>query len=197
MNFSAPWVARRVPRTAFVAGIALILFVGGCMARELLNGGEGFSIGVTNVSDQEIESIYYEDSRLYSLKYANTAAGGGGQRPWKGKRPAMGGYPTMQDNGKKVPEQLTVSWRDAPERGQPSYTGKLNGPYTVDIRSRIPAEVLSQAKKEGFMVEISLEIANGPILVNWQLTESKYNKPGDHNSGHQTIVHRQDGDSFK
>ena len=181
--------ASRLGRNALV--IALLIVVGGasCMARDALYGGEGFGISAGNLGSVELESVEVAGVGADQEKYAMQA----GARPLTGPQPSFASGDTPSDLGKRIPEKVAVSWRDLPENGQPSYTGTQHGPHIVDIRSRIPAEVLSQARKRGFMVEISLEIPAVPIVMNWQLVESR----SITGSGNGVRFIRQGGDSFK
>ena len=180
--------ASRLGRNALV--IALLIVVGGasCMARDALYGGEGFGISAGNLGSVELESVEVAGVGADQEKYAMQA----GARPLTGPQPSFASGDTPSDLGKRIPEKVAVSWRDLPENGQPSYTGTQHGPHIVDIRSRIPAEVLSQARKRGFMVEISLEIPAVPIVMNWQLVDYQLDDPNG-----QKVKLRQGGDSFK
>lgn len=180
--------ASKLGRSVLVAGLLFVVIGASCMARDALYGGEGFGISAGNLGLVELESVVVRGVGADKEEYSARA----GARPLTGPQPSFASGSTPSDLGMRIPEKVAVSWRDLPEKGKESYTGTLHGPHIVNIRSRIPAEVLSQARKRGFMVEISLEIPSVPIVMNWQLVDYQL---GDANG--QKVKLRQGGDSFK
>ncbi len=170
-----------------LTGVAV--FAAGCVTASDVYGGEGFGIGAINFGNSEVEQIKVsgvgDDRRQYHAQ--------AGQRPFRGARPAFPRSSVSQDNEQRIPEKVSVVWRDLPPQGQPSYTGAQHGPFVIDIRPRIPVEVLSKARTNGFFIEVGLEINDGPIIMNWQLVESK----SITKTGNGIAVIRQGGDSFK
>lgn len=78
--------------------------------------------------------------------------------------PSFGGN---QLNPHKIPEEVLITWREMPPSGGQPYTGELKGPYRVKVRERIPDEVLKQARRDGFSVNLSFSAGELPILFNW------------------------------
>ena len=169
------------------AGVAAVAV--GCVTKRELYGGEGFGIGAINFGSTELEEIKVSgvgnDRDVYRAQ--------AGQRPFKGAKPSFPSADTSPDNNQRIPNAVSVSWKEMPAQGQPSYTGTQRGPFLVAIRPRIPSDVLSKARAEGFAVTIGLEINNGPIVLNWQLIEFK----SVTRTGNGIAVIRQGGDSFK
>ena len=168
--------------------MAVAVFVAGCVTTSDVYGGEGFGIGAINFGNSPVEQIRVsgvgDDRRQYHAQ--------AGQRPFKGLRPAFPSADHFQDNKRRIPEEVSVSWRDLPAQGQPSYTGTQRGPFVATIRSRIPLEALKKAQARGFFIEIGLEINDGHIVVNWQLVDFEMDKE----NGQKTVISR-GGDSFK
>jgi hypothetical protein len=104
--------------------------------------------------------------------------------------PSFGGAQYSAENGHRVPEEAEVSWRELPPAGAPPYTGELKGPYRVVVRSRVPADMLALAAKDGIVLQLSFSVGQLPILFNWRVLD--YTQPGP---GTKTVA--QGGDSFK
>jgi hypothetical protein len=104
--------------------------------------------------------------------------------------PEFGGARYLAENGHRVSEEVEVSWREVPPPGAPPYTGELKGPYRVVVRSRVPADMLALAAKDGFVLQLSFSVGQLPILFNWRVID--YTQPGP---GTKTVA--QGGDSFK
>ena len=177
-----------IARRGLIALAGLAAVGVGCVTKRELYGGEGFGIGAINFGTAEVEAVKIlgvgDDRREYHAQ--------AGKRPFLGARPAFPSASIFQDNEQRIPETVSVVWRDLPSQGQPSYTGTQRGPFVVAIRSRIPPEVLRKARSRGFFVEIGVEINDGPIIMNWQLVDYEMDKPKG-----QIQVVRQGGDSFK
>ena len=177
-----------IARRGLIALAGLAAVGVGCVTKRELYGGEGYGIGAINFGKTELEEIRVsgvgDDRDTYHAQ--------AGQRPFKGARPSFPNPDTAPDNNQRIPNAVSVSWKEMPAQGQPSYTGTQRGPFLVDIRSRIPPEVLRQARTSGFFVEIGIEINDGPIVMNWRLVDYEMDKP----KGQKKAV-RQGGDSFK
>ncbi len=180
-------MTKNAPLKLFVFACAAI-FVGGCMTTNDVYGGEGFGIAAGNFGKTEIEQVRIsgvgDDKRQFDAS--------AGLRPFLGDRLSFARASTLQDNRQRIPEKVSVIWREMPPAGQPSYTGPQRGPFVIDIRSRIPPEVLRKVRSRGFAIEIGVDINDGPINMNWQLVDYQTEKP----NGQKTVV-RQGGDSFK
>ena len=178
-----------IARRGLIALAGLAAVGVGCVTKRELYGGEGFGIGAINFGKTELEEIRVsgvgDDRDTYHAQ--------AGQRPFKGARPSFPSADTFQDNEQRIPENVSVRWREMPAQGQPSYTGTQRGPFLVAIRSRIPSDVLRKARSRGFFLEIGVEINDGTIVMNWQLVESK----SITQTGNGIAVIRQGGDSFK
>lgn len=81
----------------------------------------------------------------------------------------IGGHRFDADSAHRVPDQVQVTWRDMPEPGAKDYTGKLHGPYTVKVRSEIPAQYLRQAGDPDHVMGISILFNEGGARLNWKL----------------------------
>ncbi len=149
----------------------LLPFLGGCAAQAMgtLRGGENAAYAVSNNSKYDIESV-----EIVSVDKFKQSLGG---QSYQNANPAFkfgfGGNQYMSDTGHIVPESVLVSWRELPEAAQPPYTGTLHGPHKVQIRQRIPKEVLATARKNGLTVQISLTAGQLPIVFHWMLSEYK------------------------
>lgn len=179
----------KTARRTLIALAGFVVLVGGCVTKREMFGGEGFGIGAANFGQYEIEEVTVSASNDPGNVYHAQA----GQRPYRGARPSFPRASTLQDNQQRIPEKVSVMWRDMPTQGQPSYTGTQHGPFVISIRSRISPEVLRKARTDGFSVEIGIEINDGPLVMNWQLVESK----SVTGTGNGKEVLRQGGDSFK
>jgi hypothetical protein len=179
----------KAKRRSLIAVAVLLTSGAGCVAKNELYGGEGFGIGAANLGQHEIEEVTVSAASDPGNVYHAQA----GQRPFLGARPSFPSASTFPDNQQRIPEKVSVMWRDLPAQGQASYTGTQRGPFVVTIRSRIPSEVLRKARSRGFFIEIGLEINDGPIVMNWQLIESQ----SITRTGNDIATIRQGGDSFK
>jgi hypothetical protein len=83
---------------------------------------------------------------------------------------APGGAQYPADTGLRVPEKVVVSWRELPPPGAEPYTGELQGPYIVEVRSRIPADVLRMASRDGYVLNLIFAFGESPVLFNWRLS---------------------------
>lgn len=91
---------------------------------------------------------------------------------WRG-----GGALAPADTGHRVPERVAVSWRLPPKLGQEALKGDLMEPYEIELRSRIPKEVLEAVgiAAKDMILEIAISVGVFPIQVRWQLTD--FNRP--------------------
>ena len=157
-------------RTKAIIMLALIQSLMGCAAQAMgvIRGGENAAYGATNNSSNDVEQVRVIDAKpnsdfwVFSQSYQPAAPR---------VKYGFGGNQYRSDTGHKVPEAVLVTWRELPAPGQPPYTGTLHGPYKVQIRERIPKEVLAMAKEEGLVMQVSLTAGQLPILFNWMLTD--------------------------
>jgi hypothetical protein len=127
--------------------------------------GEAFGIGAANYGAVAIEKMWVGGVDEKKHQYDGHSF----TRPYIGAKPVFSNTSTFQDNKQRIPEKVAVRWQDYPGNGKPSYTGKLNGPFVVEIRSKIPSKVLSYAAKRHHSIQIGLGINDGPITMNWAL----------------------------
>lgn len=157
-------------RRIIIMGAAL-LFLTGCSAQAmgLLRGGENAKYGASNTAPREIEQVNVEgiDGRPY---FSQSGQRADTRKPGVKYVPGFGGD---QLNPHKIPEEVLITWREMPPPGGQPYTGELKGPHRVKVRSRIPDEVLKQARRDGFSVNLSFSAGELPILFNWELVEYK------------------------
>lgn len=137
-------------------------------------GGEDASYTLVNLSSQTLESLLCsapnqpgvvyasnvsQDSNLDMLQYVGLSVGA-----------SLHYYPRA--SGHKIPEKVAVSWRDLPPPGGKAYSGLLHGPFILDVRSRIPAEVLRQVRSDPFVAVLSFGAGKGErALFNWALVD--------------------------
>lgn len=140
-------------------------------AGAMFDGGEAFGIGAANYGSVPVENGRVDGVGADKRSYDSQSL----KRPYLGQRPSFAAASIFQDNKQRIPDRVSVSWLDMPEQGNPSYSGKINGPFIVEIRSRIPAEVLQYAKRRLFSIDIGLAINNGPVLVDWALYRTPEN----------------------
>lgn len=116
----------------------------------------GFEMGRLEAADEEL--LLDEGLTIPALPP--------GAPGWSGGGPLMFG-----DTGHRVPNRVKVSWRLPPREGQGRYKGDLVGPFTLELRSKIPDEVLNAATKRGRILQIAVSVGIIPILVRWRLIE--------------------------
>lgn len=150
-----------------------LLFLSGCAAQamELLRGGENAKYGASNTAPREMEQVRVVDANNPNRWYfSQSGQGADTRKPGVKYVPSFGGNHL---NPHKIPEEVLITWREMPPPGGQPYTGELKGPYRVKVRERIPDEVLRQARRDGFLVELSFSVGEPPILFNWKLVGYK------------------------
>jgi hypothetical protein len=148
---------------AGLSAIASAISCGGAGA--MFEEGEAFGISAANYGNAPIENKWVGGVDGNIHQYDGHAF----TRPFRGAKPVFANTSTLQDNKQRIPDKVGVRWQDYPGDGKPSYTGKLNGPYVVEIRPKIPKEVLRYATKRFYSIQIGLGINDGPITMNWAL----------------------------
>ena len=105
-----------IARRGLIALAGLAAVGVGCVTKRELYGGEGYGIGAINFGSTELEEIRVsgvgDDRDTYHAQ--------AGQRPFKGARPSFPNPDTAPDNNQRIPNAVSVSWRDMPAQGQPS-----------------------------------------------------------------------------
>ncbi len=81
------------------------------------------------------------------------------------------------DSGDPVPEQVEVTWRKLPQQGQALYRGDIEGPYTIKVRSRIPADVLNKSHEVGYDLSLMFLVGKKPVTFCWRLGDYKSSPP--------------------
>ncbi|GEM_PF-3319481 len=152
--------------------IGLLQFLSGCavQAGGLFGSGENASYSVRNSAPREMEDVQVVGAA--GMPYAGQL-----RQPANTWKPSAE-YPRQMPNfggnrlnPHKIPEEVLITWREIPPSGGQPYTGELKGPYRVKVRERIPDEVLKQARRDGFSVNLSFSAGELPILFNWKLVD--------------------------
>lgn len=160
-------------RHMLCAGVGLGL--SGCGLSTIARGGETASYSLFNgTKDQHFEmaGILRPGSKYEIVRVLRMPAPPPNAIGWRG-----GGALAPADTGHRVPERVAVSWRLPPKPGQEELKGDLVGPYEIELRSRIPAEVLEAVgiAAKDMILEIAVSVGVLPIQVRWQLTD--FNRP--------------------
>jgi len=162
-------------RQMLCAGAGLGL--SGCGLSRIARGGETVSYALFNATrDQALEV-----SMMHRVGAKNELITAGPFRMYIPPPNAIGwqggGALYMADTGHRVPERVLVSWRLPPKEGQEELKGDLMGPYEIELRSRIPKEVLEAVgiSAQRMRLEIAVSVGVLPIQVRWQLTD--FNRP--------------------
>ena len=179
-----------------MVALAQLLSGGAAQAMGLFSRGENASYSATNLNLRTVEDVELTgsdgrsyDSALsmeqYSLRpvFTYTPFQGGG---------AGGGNQYMSDTGHKVPEEMSVTWRELPPVGDKPYTGQRKGPFRIKVREKIPKEVLAAIRKHGVSLRLIVAFSDNQLLVDWQLIDYDLDNPTS-----AIKVLRQGGDSFK
>lgn len=81
-----------------------------------------------------------------------------------------GGSAQLPDAGHRVPEQLQAAWRSG---------GMQRGPLAIELRARIPADVLEKIRgNTRYQLEIGVGAGDNRPTVRWRLIEKVPDKPG-------------------
>lgn len=130
---------------------------------------EEFVVGAWNPTGQELEQV-----RVIDLSNPNrwwfSQSGQPPHPAWPNVPPAH--IPAFGGNGHsgRIPDAVTIQWRDLPPPGAKPYTGTLHGPFTVaNIRARIPPDILRKARQDKYVLHISVSSGVVPVLLNWKL----------------------------
>lgn len=167
-------------RRFFLISLAPVSVCACAPARTFLLRGETASYAAFNPSDQngfEMGRLEAADKKLLLDERLRIPALPPGAPGWSGGGPLMFG-----DTGHRVPDRVKISWRLPPREGQARYKGDLVGPFELDLRSRIPDEVLGAATKHGRILQIAVSVGVVPILVRWRLIE-----PNPDGRGHREM----------
>ncbi|MBS0511777.1 MAG: hypothetical protein JSR42_11475 [Proteobacteria bacterium] len=172
-----------------LSGTSVLL---GCANAETLTfSDEEFIIGAWNACDRELEDVRVEDARNPEKWWFSQL----GQHPRPIRpdtkfplRPSFGGD---QRSG-RIPDAVTVQWREMPPPGAKPYTGELKGPFLITgIRSRIPADRLRMAREPLYVLSVEFSAGVEPIRFDWMLR--RFSEGG--RGGTKEIAFG--GDSFK
>jgi len=72
-----------------------------------------------------------------------------------------------------LPDTVRVTWREGTESGKYWSTGRVVGDYTIQVRERVPAEVLRYANAaRGRMVRLLFRIKDDGVLLGWDVEET-------------------------
>lgn len=155
---------------------ALLNLLAGCgsVGAGLFSSGENISFSFWNASSRELESLAVTKPGEPRVKWASQ--GGMKPRPSGSKEPSFGGDRYFADNNQKIPEEVDVSWREMPPPGGAPYTGELKGPYRMEVRSRIPPDILKMAGKNGYVLSVTWSMGVEPVKFNWKLESRTFDK---------------------
>lgn len=157
----------------------------------ILETEEEFATGAWNASDRELEQVRLLDARDANIWWFSQSA----QHPRppapnaaQPLRPGFGGY---RRSG-RIPDAVTVQWREMPPPGAKPYTGELKGPFLIkSVRSRIPPDILRLAREPRHVLYLEFSAGVEPVRFDWMLR--RFNGTG--RGGPQEIAFG--GDSFK
>ena len=158
---------------------AALQFLSGCAAQAMgvMRRGENAGYGASNVSARELEQVRVVDAanpdRWYFSQSGQPVGTYGNfvPAPDAKKNPGYGGNRYMSDTGHKVPEAILISWREMPPPGGQPYTGKLVGPFKILVRSKIPPNVLEQARRDNISLEFGFSAGEVPPYMQWRLED--------------------------
>ncbi|TAH48573.1 MAG: hypothetical protein EYC67_05050 [Betaproteobacteria bacterium] len=172
--------------SAFLAGCARAGSIGGILETE-----EEFVMGAWNASDRKLEDVRVADHGrpevwwFSQLRQRPRPQGADSPQPL---RPGFGGD---QRSG-RIPDAVTVQWREMPSPGARPYTGELKGPFTIlNVRSRIPPDILRLAREPRYVLYLQFSAGVEPVRFDWMLR--RFTETG--RGGPQEIAFG--GDSFK
>lgn len=159
-------------RRVFILAIAPVTLSACSAAKTILRRGESVSYALFNPSHRnsfEMGRLEAPDEELLLDEGLSVPALSPGAPGWSG-----GGPMFFADTGHRVPDRVEVSWRLPPREGQARYKGDLVGPFTIELRSRIPAEALAALSTPGIRrrIEIGVSVGVLPILVRWLLVDT-------------------------
>lgn len=164
---------------------AALQFLSGCAAQAMgvMRRGENAGYGASNVSSRELEQVRVVDAANPDREYFGQSGqpvmtyGNYVPPPGTKTRPSYGANRYMSDTGHKVPEAILISWREMPPPGGQPYTGKLVGPFKILVRSKIPPNVLEQARRDKVSLNFGFSAGEVPPYMVWRLEDE--NVPSD------------------
>ncbi len=149
-----------------------------CAAMGSVRQGENATYGIRNIAPEAIEQVRMADADDPGRSYAagGSRMHGNPTQPIEAYFPhvtlGFGGGRYMSDTGHRVPEAVLITWRQDHAPDAQPYTGEPVGPFRVEVRSRIPTEVLALARKDEYVLGLSFTAGMLPIYFNWRLTIS-------------------------
>lgn len=178
-------------RRQFLSLSSASLLAGCTHAESLVSADEEFIIGAWNACDRELEQVRVKDARNPEKWWFSQLLQH--PRPIQPEtkfplRPSFGG----DLRSGRIPDAVTVQWREAPPAGAEAYTGELKGPFLITgIRSRIPAHILRMARQRLYVLSVEFSAGVEPIRFDWMLR--RFSEGG--RGGTKEIAFG--GDSFK
>jgi hypothetical protein len=156
-------------RRDFLVLSSATLFTGCASDRRAIFAPEEFAVAAWNAGGREIEDIVVADKSRPNVWWFSQLK----QRPhpaWPNIPPSQGpGFGGNFRSG-RIPDAVTVQWREMPPSGGKPYTGKLVGPFPVlGIRSRIPPDILRMAREERYVLNITFTSGVEPVRFDWML----------------------------
>lgn len=178
-------------RRQFLSLSGTSVLLGCANAETVMFSDEEFIIGAWNACDRELQDVRVEDHKRPEKWWFSQLV----QHPRPIRpdtkfplRPSFGGD---QRSG-RIPDAVTVQWREMPPPGAKPYTGELRGPFLITgIRSRIPADILRMAREPLHALSVEFSAGIEPIKFDWMLR--RFSEGG--RGGSKEIAFG--GDSFK
>jgi hypothetical protein len=139
--------------------------LGGLMG---MDDGDHVAYSLWNASNLEVQKTSLTSIDGQGLNSSLVRKGIGQSKGWQGD-----GLRKFPDAGHRIPERVKLSWRELPKAGQKVYQGDLVGPFDLALRSRIPADVLSQVRaSRKFRLEMAFSVGVQPIQFRWRLVQA-------------------------
>ena len=90
-----------------------------------------------------------------------------------------GGTSSVGGSNMSFPRWVRVTWREGVESGKYWTSGKVVGDYTVEVLSRIPAEIFTYvAAASGRAIVLRFRLKDDGVLLAWDVQESSSNGYG-------------------
>jgi hypothetical protein len=130
--------------------------------------GDHVAYSLWNATESDLQSTLLVAADGQEISGSPIQRNIGGSKGWQG-----GGLRKFPDAGHRIPERVKLSWRELPKAGQKVYQGDLVGPFDLALRSRIPADVLSQVRaSRKFRLEMAFSVGVQPIQFRWRLVQA-------------------------
>jgi len=133
-----------------------------------IDDGDHVAYSLWNATESDLQSTLLVAADGQEISGSPIQRNIGRSKGWQG-----GGLRKFPDAGHRIPERVKLSWRELPKAGQKVYQGDLVGPFDLALRSRIPADVLSQVRaSRKFRLEMAFSVGVQPIQFRWRLVQA-------------------------